>query len=207
MHLWSPELDQYVSAKFVEAAQVVQERAGGWEQVQRPDLLPLTTRSNPQLLKIKLVLLVDGYSPPKRSIQPDLDLLRLLGYRVKGRRETTVLVVGSVPYSEGGIVPGSTKTPPTWVVSDLKIVEELHTSAGSPCRAVATVELLEYQPGETEVRKAPARTSYKWRKGDTLSEVAKAKGVGQQAIRDANPQRKKFSDVPAGTSITIPGKP
>jgi hypothetical protein len=209
--LWSPNTGLRVTARHLEAPQVVQERAGGWEQRERPGRTPRVRRNGSgQLLKVRYVLLLDGY--PERSVQKEIDTLRLMGYRDAAKGDVRLLVVGRGPYASGGVRKGSEKEPPDWVVDRLEIVEELHRFIdGAPVRATATVELLEYVEGDAEVRrlKATKATGKPWLKGDTLAKFAK-RHLGQSSaaslIRAANPSIKSWSKVPAGKLIVVPGR-
>lgn len=211
VHLYCQQLGVTLTARHFEPPQVVEERAGGWRLIERPKLEPATDWQGPQALRVELKLLFDGYGIPKRSVQDDLDALRLLGYPDRAiDRPPSIVVVGAVPYSAGGLTRGKEAEPPEWVIEDLSIVEELWTSAGSPCRAVATVKLLKFTPIGASVRK-PKKTQarkYTWKAGDTLAEVAKDRlgsAARAQNIRVANPKIKPWSKVKAGTKITIPG--
>jgi hypothetical protein len=209
--LWSPNTGIRITARNVEAPQVVQERAGGWEQRERPGRTPRVRRNGSgQLLKVRYVLLLDGY--PERSVKDEIDALRLLGYRDPAKGDVRVIVIGRGPYASGGVRKGSEKEPPDWVVDRLEIVEELHRFRdGAPVRATATIELLEYVEGDAEVRrlKATKATAKPWKKGDTLARFAKrhlGRSSAGSLIDAANPSIKSWSKVPVGKLIVVPGR-
>lgn len=208
--LWSPNIGVRVTARHAELPQVTQERAGGWEVRPRPGQVPRTWRpGHGQLLKVRLVLLLDGFTLPQRSVQPEINALRRLGYHDADKDEDArIIVVGAVPYAEGGIHRASQKTPPDWVIDDLSIVEEIHDRSTGRClRAVATVDLLEYVEGDLTVRVEKARkaTRKPWQKGDTLAKFAKRHGKQPEQIDKANPAIKKWSGVKPGALVRVPG--
>lgn len=203
-----------VRARHAELPQVVGERTGGWRTVNRPGLLPITTWDGSQPLRVQLVLIFDGLGGRRRErdVVGDLRDLRLLTYRVGVLgRPPTLRVIGAVPFSDGGIREEHQSTPPEWVIEELEIEELAHLPSGDPAVAKATVTLLEHIPATIEQRRlqAQGRRGYKWRKGDTLSKVAREKlGDSRRAqwIRDANPKITKqgWSKVKVGTRIVIP---
>lgn len=211
VQIWSPETGMLVAARHWERPQVTQERAGGWSEVARINRLPVTQWDGPRALKVRLVLFVDGYDQqPKRPVDRELDGLRSFGYRdPKLGRPPVVQVVGAVPYADGGVLDSHRDVPPNWVVENLEVEELLSTSSGKPCRAKVTVDLLEYAPADSEVRRARTSKSrkYKWRKGDTLRGVA-TRELGSPdrsaLIRQANP-KVKWGSIAAGTTIVLPG--
>lgn len=212
LKFWSPELGLTATTRTKEAPQVVQERAGGWQEVARPTLRPVPWREGTNLLKVKFVLWLDGWGNTVTSVQPAIDTLRRFGYnRTASSGSTdpvTLEVVGDAPYASGGILDGSSK-PTTWVVDSLEIVENHHFS-GAPVQATATMVLLEYIDARSSSGRAKATKArkYKWRSGDRLSIVAERElGSADKSvlIRKANPKIKVWSKVKAGDSITIPG--
>jgi LysM repeat protein len=211
VHLFCDALGLTLTARHMEAPKVTQERAGGWELVERPKLEPLTNWTGPQALRVTLTLLIDGYEDKARPIQKQLDTLRRFAYRVPALdRPPTLVVIGAVPYSKGGLAKGSEDERPEWVIEGLEIVDEIHTASGTPSRSIATVRLLKFTPARAKVRRAKktAATTYTWRSGDTLAEVADKKlGAASRAplIRAANPKIKTWSKVRTGTKIKIPG--
>lgn len=206
--LWSSDLGIAAVARHKDAPQVIQERAGGWQVRERPGQLPRTWRpSAGPLLKVRMVLLLDGWTPPTASVQPDINALRRLAgidWQYDPARQGPVIqVIGAIPATNADLSVVS------WVIDRLDIDEELHLSNGAPCRATATVELLEYNPSTSEVRRTEntRRRSIKWKKGDTLHKVAKRElGATTRAawIRDANPKIKNWAKVEPGKTITIP---
>lgn len=210
--LWAPNVGLRVTGRHVEAPQVIQERAGGWEERERPRQIPRVWRpTSGRLLKVRLVVMFDGFEPPKQSVQPHINALRRMGYRdhERGSIDPVIQIIGAVPYADGGLQPGYGDRVTEWVLERLEVVEEIHMSNGAPCRATATIELLEHVPGDIEIRVAKARRArpYKWRKGDTLSRVAKRElGASSRSglIDKANPQVKRWSALKVGTTITIP---
>lgn len=212
VHLWSPNTGIRVTARHAAYPQVIQERAGGWEQRPRPGQVPRTWRpGSGQLLKIRLVLLLDGWET-QRSIQEQLDCLRLLGYRDPSKGDARIQIIGRVSYASGGLRDEHAGVRPDWVIDDLDIVDELfRVSDGVRLRSTATVDLLEYVPGNPDVRRAKAKkaTKKKWLKGDTLAKFTKRHlGAASKSdlIRKANPtlNAKGWSKVAAGTLVVVP---
>lgn len=209
VRLFSAEIAKTLTTQHYELPQVQDERAGGWRVVPRRGLLPITVWDGSPPLRLKLVMMLDGYArEPRTDIVDELSDLRLLGYHNKELgRPPTLRVIGAVPYSDAGVLDSST-SPPDWVIESLQVEEQLHI-AGRCARAKATLTLLEYIPSNVTLRAAQGapRHSYQWKKGDTLARVAQAQlGDTRKAslIAAANPKVKHWTKVAAGSSITIP---
>jgi hypothetical protein len=202
--LWAEKANLTLVLRHFELPQVLNERTGGWEPIERPFADPVLHWNGYKVRKIRLTLLVDKLFEQK-SVEEDLDGLRALTVKDQLKTPPSLMAIGKVPY------PGV-----RWVVDDLAI-EELETLSfsGQCCRAKATVDLMAYSaPSDTTAvnPKATAltkRREHHWKKTDTLHDLAEhylGDAARFNSIRAANPTIKSFANLPEGKRIWIPSQ-
>jgi len=203
--LWAEKASITLVLRHAELPQVLNERTGGWEVIERPNDLPVVYWTGYKPVKIRLTLLVDGLFE-QRSVEPDLMYLRML--TVRGgqlRTPPSLRAIGKVPYAEM-----------TWVIDDLSIEQTDTLGVSGQCsRATATVDLLAYTIASDKTTvdaKATSQTKRRphvWKADDSLHELAEhylGDASRFNSIRNANPTIKSFINLPAGTKIWIPSQ-
>lgn len=198
--LWSPELDLQIVLRHRSPVQTTKERAGGFRPIPVPQLRPITTWDGHPEIELTVAGVLDRYLDGGNVVD-ELEDLRTLGAKVstKVRRPPIVRLIGRVPNPTSGT--------PEYVVNGLEIIEE-QFNGGLVARALCTVTLLQWTPADITLRveESPA-TSYRWKKGDTLSAVAKrllGDARREREIRKANPKITKFTGLTAGTTVKVP---
>ncbi|MCK9250344.1 MAG: hypothetical protein M0P31_15395 [Solirubrobacteraceae bacterium] len=205
--LWSTDTGATTALRYREPVQVVQERAGGWRSIPRPQLRPLTTWDGHQAIQLRVTGDLNGWEA-QRPVVDELRALRGLGGKVSSdvRRPHVLRVIGrSVPIPTVG-------DDPTWVITALEVVEELHVG-GLCARALCTVTLEQYVEATVELRVARQQKAawrwYRWRKGDTPYRVAKRElrdGKRQREIKKLNPKVKRWSSLTTKDRVKIPAR-
>ncbi len=205
--LYSLDTNQGVALRWREPAQVTQERAGGWRSIPRPQLRPLSTWDGHQPIQLQLKGDLNAWEA-QSSVMPQIARLRELAEKVGGqvRRPHRLRLLSRN-------APNPTLGNPEWFIAALEIVEELHLPGGACARALCTVTLEQYVSADIDIRverqkKTTVRT-YKWRKGDTLSAVARRELRDAKRARDIrrlNPKIKRWSTVETGDAIKLPAR-
>jgi nucleoid-associated protein YgaU len=208
--LWAEKASITLVLRNFALPQVLNERTGGWEVIERPDDLPVVHWTGYKAVQIRLTLLVDDLMR-QRSVEEDIGYLRDLTLKGQLKTPPSLIVIGQVPYALG-TGGGATR----WVVANLEIEETDHIQpSGQCCRAKATVDLLAYTTASdsTTVKAAATaltkRRQHRWKSTDTLHDLAEhylGDAARFNSIRSANPKIKSFSNLKAGTLIYIPAQ-
>jgi len=195
-----------VTARNFELPRVVSERAGGWRSIARTNLRPIPGWDGYPELRIRIVLLLDAMLRGTGTVSQQVIDLRRLGYKVPElKRPPSLRAIGRLPE------PYDQATTIRWVIASLQIEETNFNTDGIVTRARATIELSEYvdsrQEQRTSTRGGAVERAHTWRRSDTLHDLAEHY-LGDRArwldIRAANPRVQRWSQLPEGTTITIP---
>jgi hypothetical protein len=209
-----------VICELGDAAPLITQGYGGWEEVDRPGRESITTWRGFKPLAIDLPILLDDHAAG-RSVEPSISILEALAGRGKlrtGGRPPLVVVHTS------GVMPYDAQDYPDlrWVIQTLDFdeTETIVNDHGNRVRAPVAVSLLQYvtddrlQDAAFQARAlirarrgGGARRRYTVKEGETLVSIARRElgdGGRWPEIAHLNRDLRDPRSVHAGTVINLP---
>jgi hypothetical protein len=176
---------------------------GGWQSIPRPKRTPMSDWVAGEHPRMPLPILLDGFRE-NRSVQQSFDRLEAMARKKGQKRPPTVSIAGPVHHTDV-----------VWVIENIDWGDSYRNDDGVLVRQPATLELMEFEPGDVVTSSQRARdlavfgpgSRYNVRAGDTLMKIA-ARKLGDadrwKEIAELNNLRDPRRKLKANLQIQLP---